>query len=104
MHSVALVLSSIAYDADDPELEEFLKVMQPRSRTAIWANDDAVPDAAKLAQNQASGRKKAAVIHAAEELIDEEEDGDYQDLSNLSPAKAKGSALHSNAHEGTNSL
>ncbi len=40
--------------AEDPKLREFLQVMQPRSKAAIWANEDATlaSAGAKGAANQ----------------------------------------------------
>lgn len=32
--------------AEDPQLAEFMRVMQPRRQAAIWANDDALPNQA----------------------------------------------------------
>ena len=67
--------------AGNPELEEFLKVMQPRNKSAIWANDDAVPEAARASgsflNSKSRGIKKASkgAVEAGE---DSEED--FQDL------------------------
>ena len=55
--------------ADDPKLAEFLDLMKPRSKGALWANDDpaAASTAAKQPQQQPGAkarqpkRKRAAV-------------------------------------------
>lgn len=61
-------------------------MMQPRSKTAIWANDDAVPSAAKVAKKEAGITVKAAAMRVQENGIDE--DVEYQDLSRLMPEKS----------------
>lgn len=55
--------------ADDPKLAEFLDLMKPRSKGALWANDDpaAAPSATKQPQQQPGSearqpkRKRAAI-------------------------------------------
>lgn len=66
--------------ADDPQLEEFLKVMQPRSKSAIWANDDSIPEAAQVARGQKAGRR-AAENPGKSSDTDEEDDAEFQDLA-----------------------
>lgn len=49
--------------ADDPELAEFLQLMQPRRAGTIWSNDDVAP--AKLA------KQGGAAAAAAEQPSDQ---------------------------------
>ena len=65
---------------DDPQLEEFLKVMQPRSKSAIWANDDFIPQAAQIVKGQKSGKSATANPDKSSDT-DEEDDAEFQDLT-----------------------
>ena len=84
---------------DDPKLREFLEVMQPRSKGALWSNDvgGAVkPDAAPGAADQKAGvtakrkRKHAAISgDAGDGEEDDEDDSLYQELPTQIAAKAE---------------
>ena len=78
---------------EDPKLREFLEVMQPRVKGALWSNDaGAVKQAAGAAPGQhgaaSSKRKRQQAVAedaaAADEDGDEEDDALYQEL----PSKA----------------
>ena len=71
--------------ADDPQLEEFLKVMQPRSKSAIWSNDDSLPASAKPVG--ALIGKRGRVKPSKMSDTDEEDDTDFQDLTEAAPAQ-----------------
>lgn len=74
--------------AEDPELEEFLKVMQPRSKSAVWANDTIER------QSKAPVRKsksQPAEKHAQPETVEPE--------AAQPPAKRAKKAKRSNAEE-----
>ncbi|KAL3138544.1 hypothetical protein ABBQ32_006320 [Trebouxia sp. C0010 RCD-2024] len=92
-------------EEDDPELAEFLQLMQPRRAGTIWSNDDVAPaklakqgGAAAAAAEQPSDQVKRGA--AAAESSDEEED--YQELpSNLaSDAHSDGSEADSDSQDG----
>lgn len=69
---------------DDPKLREFLEVMQPRSKGALWSNDasfiqpSAVAPAAAVSEK--GGRKRA--LPDADDAAEggEEADEEYQEL------------------------
>ena len=84
---------SLCAAEDDPKLREFLEVMQPRVKGALWSNDAGAvkPAAAVALAGQAGGvatkrkRKQDAVEDAADAgPEDEEDDALYQEL----PVKA----------------
>lgn len=71
---------------DDEQLQEFLQVMQPRRKTAIWSNDAeaALPARGQSgAQQQAQPRKVATAAVAAGSS--DEEDELYEDLPAAEP-------------------
>jgi len=75
----------------DPALEEFLRVMQPRNKASIWANDDAVPEAAKPGA-VARKRRKISDAAAAGMGSDGEGEGDPdEEFQDLPDVKAKAS-------------
>lgn len=66
--------------------------MQPRSKAAIWANDDSIPEAAKLVTLKAGRQpKENEVAEAPEEAAesDEEAELEYQDLPETETRKAE---------------
>lgn len=71
--------------AEDPQLEEFLRVMQPRNKAATWANDDAVPEAAKSKQIAPKQAKGHAGAGRGPSGTDEEDEAEFQDLPDPSP-------------------
>lgn len=81
--------------AADPKLREFMQIMQPRSKQAIWTNDDLLPPgsaAAQQAQQQQAGRRPASGEEDDEGGSDEE----YEDL----PAAAGAAATPSSSRGG----
>ena len=76
----------------DPKLAEFLQVMQPRSKSRMWANDDLLPDGSdKSARNKpwegAGGSisskeqlQKAANRKAVKEALQFDDDDDDDDV------------------------
>ena len=65
--------------ADDPQLAEFLQVMQPRSKSAIWANDATVqpPQKRPLPQGPTKpGSKRAKQAKAGDQSSQSESDND----------------------------
>lgn len=66
------VTMSSLLSADDPELAEFLRVMAPRSKTATWANDDAVPAAAKPGSVKTGRGRRVGTGSAKEAMADGE--------------------------------
>lgn len=67
--------------AEDPELQEFLRVMQPRQKGAIWANDDTAQDTPAMNGRPAKQPK-------SEELSSDEEY--YSDGPSQQPAAKSG--------------
>ena len=92
---------------DDPKLREFLDVMQPRWKGALWTNDagGAVkpPAAVAAAGGQKAStavkrkRKRAFAGEAAGEEEDDEDDALYQELPGQPAVDAEGGAWHSRA-------
>ena len=54
--------------ADDPQLAEFLQLMQPRRAGTIWSNDDVAP--AKLANARTGGAVAAGTKPSADQVCD----------------------------------
>lgn len=69
-------------DNDEPQLQEFLQVMQPRVKSKLWANDTSVTPASnqhgKVSQKQAQTKKesveKSVSVNMESDEIDETED------------------------------
>jgi hypothetical protein len=80
--------------AGDPALEEFIRVMQPRNKAAIWANDDAIPEAAKMGDAPRKKRKLADPGAAAGgsdgEGEGDDDDEEFQDLSEVKQGVSAG--------------
>ncbi|KMS99233.1 hypothetical protein BVRB_2g046710 [Beta vulgaris subsp. vulgaris] len=49
--------SSMSNENDDPKLQEFLQVMQPRSKSKLWANDLVVPTLGQSGQDKEEHRQ-----------------------------------------------
>ena len=60
-------------------------MMQPRSKSAIWANDDSIPEAAKVAGRRSKG-KSAPAKSVKTSDTDEEDDAEFQDLTETGAA------------------
>lgn len=60
-------LTGSVLTAEDPKLAEFLQVMQPRHKTAIWANSD-LPTVQQgpAAQSAASSKRQSRTVVAAD--------------------------------------
>ncbi|KAL0363776.1 UNVERIFIED_CONTAM: putative RNA-binding protein 19 [Sesamum calycinum] len=56
---------------DDPQLQEFLQVMQHRSRSKLWAND--TPEAPSLEQSEIASANKVQMTKRREEILDGED-------------------------------
>ncbi|KAK7301425.1 hypothetical protein RJT34_12289 [Clitoria ternatea] len=60
-------------DNDDPQLKDFLKVMQPRAKSKMWANDTSIETNA--GNNQATSKKgnkgTSVAIHQSGSLVDD---------------------------------
>ncbi|KAK4399567.1 Multiple RNA-binding domain-containing protein 1 [Sesamum angolense] len=56
---------------DDPQLQEFLQVMQHRSRSKLWAND--TPEAPSLEQSEIASANKVQMTKRREEIVDGED-------------------------------
>ncbi|KAL0352641.1 UNVERIFIED_CONTAM: putative RNA-binding protein 19 [Sesamum angustifolium] len=56
---------------DDPQLQEFLQVMQHRSRSKLWAND--TPEAPLLEQSEIASENKVQMTKRREEILDGED-------------------------------
>ncbi|PRW58148.1 Multiple RNA-binding domain-containing 1 [Chlorella sorokiniana] len=85
----------------DPKLREFLSVMQPRSKQAIWANDDLTAPgslAAAAAQQQQQQQRGKKAAGAAE---DEEEGGSDDEYVDLPAAAADGTPSGSEGGSGS---
>ncbi|KAI9091630.1 hypothetical protein K1719_028073 [Acacia pycnantha] len=75
-------------DIDDPQLQEFLQVMQPRAKSKLWANDtlpmlDNVSDKQKLAENKSKDLSvpKHDELPQSGSLDDGSSDGSLDDVS-----------------------
>lgn len=57
--------SKVRNESDDPKLKEFLQVMQPRSKSKLWANDVVIPTVDQIGQGNEehgkSGKSKQKV-------------------------------------------
>ena len=65
--------------------------MQPRNKAAVWANDDAVPDAAK-AGGAVTGKRRRVADKEGEGSDGEgqgDSDEEFQDLSEVKPKGIK---------------
>ncbi|KAL2317837.1 hypothetical protein Fmac_031713 [Flemingia macrophylla] len=60
-------------DVDDPELQDFLQVMQPRVKSKLWANDTSV--VTNVGNNKAVSNKDNQGASIASDQIDSSEDG-----------------------------
>ena len=58
--------------------------MQPRSKSAIWANDDSIPEAAKVASRKPGKTGLARPVKLSD--TDEEDDAEFQDLTEVAAA------------------
>lgn len=84
-------------DNDDPQLQEFLQVMQPRVKSKLWANDTSITPASnqhgKVSQKQAQTEKesveKSVSLNVESDEIDKMEDG-----SNGQAAKTLQNLVH----------
>ncbi len=96
---VGCLIETVRAADDDPKLREFLEVMQPRSKGALWTNDagGAVKPAAAVAaagtQAVTAGKRKLKQAFAEEAAGDEEDDEDdalYQELPGQPGASVEG--------------
>lgn len=87
MHSTCLLVSCKRMKpapqrqlaAEDPELQEFLRVMQPRSKSAVWAND--------TIERQSKAPAKNVNIQKTEKVLARPETADPE---NAQPPAKKG--------------
>eukprot|EP00898_Chlorokybus_atmophyticus_P002229 jgi/Chlat1/3006/Chrsp2S08920 len=97
-------------DADDPQLQEFLAVMQPRRNTKLWANDTvdndnggkggaiaakkkSSKDALKAARDEAKPQKVKSKRNKGQKDGSESDDSElYEDVHNEVPKSADASA------------
>ncbi|KAF3447845.1 hypothetical protein FNV43_RR08551 [Rhamnella rubrinervis] len=89
-------------DNDDPQLQEFLQVMQPRVKSKLWANDTSVTPASiehgKVSQKQTQTKKesveKSVSVNMESDEIDKMEDG-----SDGQVAKASQNLVHADVSD-----
>ncbi|CAK7335869.1 unnamed protein product [Dovyalis caffra] len=69
-------------EIDDPQLQEFLQVMQPRAKSKLWANDSIVAPTADLngevgkkgSQGKKEGREKSVLVEVEIDKTDSDTD------------------------------
>ena len=69
--------SPALFSAEDPKLREFLQLMQPRNKQAIWSNEDLLPAGHAVPAAPAAAAAERVQLEDGE--ASEGED-DYQEL------------------------
>lgn len=76
--SNSVLITHFCLPAADPKLAEFLQLMQPRSKQAVWSNEDALLATAAGQKQRGQAAAAAEGVHL-EEAASEDED-EYEDL------------------------
>ena len=77
--------------------------MQPRSKSAIWSNDDSLPQSAKAASRKPGGQSGLAKSAKTSDT-DEEDDADFQDLTKAEARDSDSSDLGKANFEGKDAV
>ncbi|KAK7385142.1 hypothetical protein VNO78_30854 [Psophocarpus tetragonolobus] len=78
-----ILKGGVGVDVDNPELEEFLQVMQPRVKSKMWANDTTV--ATNVGDNQAMSNKDNV---GGSVVVDQSVSSEDKSLDNSDPRKS----------------
>lgn len=76
-------------ETDDPQLQEFLQVMQPRSKSKLWANDTTTTGSAEHFKKDSDKQKQVKEDKRSTQEVELRESGEAEQLSSESQETTK---------------